>query len=388
MTLSRKRVLFASPWWHAEIVNGTLRHASEHGWHVDLQTCLSGKLPKRWDGDGIITVFGTDIGAFKRLLAQARCPAVSLNNNYPEIDIPRVCQDDTVAGQLAAGHFLERGFTSFAFYSHGASPQSTAMRLASFSEAIAQAGHTVEPILWKPTRRSSDNWLDRQQWLASKLVSLPKPLAVFALNDLAAVEVIEACMSQSLAIPRDVAVLGMLDMAIFRHCTTVALSSIRVDFDAITRTACDLLSDMMAGKPQPDHPILFPPSEIAVRQSTDTYAARSPVVAKAVRFMHENYASPIGVEQIVQASSRSRAGLFMAFQSDLGMTPGQMLSRIRVDQAKRMLRDTRVKVYAVAHDCGFGDVVNLHRAFKQATGLSPNAYRKAQREKSPRERQD
>lgn len=375
-----KRILFASPWWHADIVNGVLRHAAARGWHVDLQTCLSGHLPRRWTGHGIITQFGSDRDQFLRLLEQTGCPAVSLNNNDPDIPIPRVSTDGKLAGRLAAEHLLERGFRSFAFYAHGLMGRSRRIRYEAFDAALRAAGHRAEAVLWDERAQEYDqSWLRRQQWLADRLADLPMPLGVFAFNDQGAVEVIEACMSAGIVIPDQVAVLGMLNMDIFRHSTTVGLSSITYDFDRMTGLACDLLGRMMEGEPGPpaDQPILLPPTGIAVRQSTDTLAAHSPAVARAVRFMIDHQAEPISIDAIVAAAGGSRAALFNAFKADMSQPPGQVLARIRVERAKRLLTTTRHKVAAIAEACGFGNSVNLHRTFKQHTGQSPSDYRRA-----------
>ncbi len=374
------RVLFANPWWHAELVNSTAHHAAEHGWHLDLQTCLSGQLPERWDGDGIITALGGDLAALRRFLRRARCPAVSLNTNYPEIRIARVSQDDAVAGRMAAGHFLGRGFAFYAYYSHGSSVYTGGLRRAAFAETLAAAGHATIPLLWEEEgRRWADTWLNRERWLRRRLPRLPKPLAVFATNDQAAVEVIEACMAEGIDVPGEVAVLGMLDMVIFRESTTVPLSSIRVDFDTITRTACDLLARMMAGEPPPAEPILFPPTGVVARRSTDTLAARTPEVARAIRYLLDHYAEPIGVPEIARAAGLSKTVLYERFRADLGQSPGEALIRIRVERARRLLREGAAKVEAVAQACGFGDRVNLHRHFTKHVGMTPAAYRREAR---------
>jgi LacI family transcriptional regulator len=374
-----KRVLFANSWWHADIVNGTVKHAAEHGWHLDLQTCMSGILPKRWSGDGVITLLGGDLDELKRFLKQTRCPAVSLNANYPEIKLPRVSQDDDLAGRMAAEHFLERGFSSFAFYSHGTSPQATQRRHTEFEKTLGKAGYSVHPLLWAREKGRQDHtWLERQRWLRRRLRKLAKPLAVFALNDEAAAEVIEASLSLSLSVPDEVAVLGMLDMAVFRHSTTVPLSSIAVDFDAITRTGCDLLARMMDGEDVPTEPIWFPPLGVITRKSTDTIAARDPVVAKAIRFMRDQHAEPIGIPEISQAASVGKTSLYEHFDADIEATPGSVLARIRLDRAKRMLRETDDKIHVVAESCGFVNRINLHRQFKRHLSTSPAAYRRDQ----------
>ena len=376
-----KRVLFASRWWHHEIVNGVIRHAAQKGWHTNLHTILAGTLPQQWDGEGIITQLGVDLGHLRRLIDEAGCPAVSLNNNDPEFEIARVVPDDRAAGQMAAEHLLQRGFKHYAFYSLGQSAYSSKRRYAAFNRTLQQAGFEAEFLTCAAEQGPPEaTWQNRQRRLGHKLAVLEKPVGIFCVNDQAAVEVIESCLAESIAIPDQVAVLGMLDMDIFRHSTTVALSSVRIDYDQVTKAACDLLGRMMDGEPAPADPIRFAPVGVSVRQSTDTLAAHSPVVAAAVRFMLDHYQRDIGIDQMINATGGSRAGLFKAFKDDLGRTPGDLLTQIRLDKAKQMLEQTDEKVYTVAEECGFGTTVNLHRAFKRHIGQSPNAWRKKGRE--------
>lgn len=81
----------------------------------------------------------------------------------------------------------------------------------------------------------------------------------------------------------------------------------------------------------------------------------------------------------VRISGLSRTGLYNAFEADVGESPAAVLTRIRIDKARRMLGETSEKVHTIAETCGFGDPINLQRHFKQRLGISPAAYRKQNR---------
>ncbi|MBI1337001.1 MAG: helix-turn-helix domain-containing protein [Phycisphaera sp.] len=377
-----KRVLFAAPWWHEDLMQGIARHAAAHGWHLNLDPALSGRLPEKWNGDGILTNLGSVVTELERLIQRAGCPAVSLSLNHPHIPIPRVGIDNKIAGQLAADHFLERGFTSFAMY--GRSDQHAGnQRYKAYAEKLATFGHTVTRMPDAHTDLDDLNeWTTRHQLLCELLRQLHKPVAVFAVDDASAVEVIEACQTIGLKIPDDVGVLGMLDMPLFRHSTTIPLSSVTVDFDTQTRIACDLLDSMMDGQPHPppDKPILIPPTGIATRASTDTIAAQTPGVARAIRYMLDHYPKPIGLPDLVRASGMSQSRLYAAFHKDTSQSPVAVLTRIRLDKAKRVLVNSDKAIDNVATDCGFKDRINLYRQFKQHLGLSPGQYRQHHRD--------
>lgn len=250
-------------------------------------------------------------------------------------------------------------------------------RCDTFERVLAEVGYPVKRLVWEGTlsHRPGD-WDSRQKWLRGELRRLSKPLAVFAHNDEGAVDVIEACLAASIAVPDEVAVLGMLDMELFRESTALSLSSIHVDFDKITRIACDLLDRMMAGAPPPSAPILIPPAGVVARKSTETRAAHLPSVAKTIQYMFDHYAEPIGVAEIAHVAGVCKTLLYRDFKADIGETPKEVLLRIRMDKARQMLSETDAPIGNVAVECGFGDRVTLYRSFRRMLGCSPGAFRK------------
>ncbi|MBT3297107.1 MAG: substrate-binding domain-containing protein [Verrucomicrobia bacterium] len=337
--------------------------------------CYSGNIPHGWEGEGIITTLSGEPVEMASFLKHAGCPAVSLNPNYPQIEVPRVSVDMEAIGRMAAKHFLDRGFRSFAVYT----PHSwftTELSHTAFTHAVEAAGHAVHRLCWLQERGSTpDTWLNRQQWLCHKLNELPMPVAFFSPEADSLAEFMEACSRESISIPDEVATLGLHDSPIFRNCVTVPLSSIAVDYDIQARLCCDLLARMMTGEPAPSKDFLIPPSGIVTRRSSDTIAAQTPAVSRAIRFMLGHFAEAITVDDAVRASGMCRTRLFRAFRQDVEMTPRAVLNRIRLDKAKRMLLETDEKLRTVAEACGFGDPMNLHRHFKRSLNMSPGAYR-------------
>ena len=106
---------------------------------------------------------------------------------------------------------------------------------------------------------------------------------------------------------------------------------------------------------------------------------RDPQVTRAIQFLFGHYREPIGLADIVAATGVSKSSLYTVFQDDLGKTPIDVLTYIRLSKAKHVLRETNQKVHAIAADCGFGLVANLYHNFKQNTGMTPAAYRQQSR---------
>ena len=71
----------------------------------------------------------------------------------------------------------------------------------------------------------------------------------------------------------------------------------------------------------------------------------------------------------------SKRGLKKAFEKHLGRTPASELRRVRLDEAKRLLTETKDKIESIALDCGYSNSSNLSCAFRRDTGMSPRTYR-------------
>ena len=371
-----KRILFAGLWWQHDLMRGIARHAARHGWHLNLQMLASGQLPRQWSGDGIITTLDGDPAIVRNFFKKTKCPTVSLSLNYPDIQIPRIGIDNDRVAKIVAEHFLERGFRHFAYYHREKSYAST-LRLASFKHAMSKHGCKVTNLFTdKNATVKREDWAERQAWLQKRLLHLPKPLAVFAHDDSSGIEIIEACQQAAIQVPKEVAVLGMLNIDLFRESTQIPLSSVTVDFDAYSAKVCDLLADMLEGHPAPASPLLFPPSGIAVRSSSDVIAAHTEAGAEAIRFMQAHFAEPIQIMDVALAVGMSHTKFYQVFQDDIGHAPNAVLTDIRLNHAKRLLVETALPLEAIADECGFGDRVNLHRNFRRHLNTTPNVYRK------------
>ena len=92
-----------------------------------------------------------------------------------------------------------------------------------------------------------------------------------------------------------------------------------------------------------------------------------------------HYREQINLADIAAATGLSKSCLYEAFHKDLGRTPLDVLTFIRLNKAKQMLRETDRKVHVIADDCGFGLVGNFYHHFKQSSDVTPIAYRKQSR---------
>ena len=63
------------------------------------------------------------------------------------------------------------------------------------------------------------------------------------------------------------------------------------------------------------------------------------------------------------------------FAAEVGTSPAQYISAVRVEAARRALETTSDTVDAIADRCGFGTAETMRRTFSRRLGVSPDQYR-------------
>jgi AraC family transcriptional regulator len=98
-------------------------------------------------------------------------------------------------------------------------------------------------------------------------------------------------------------------------------------------------------------------------------------VGEVKRQLRESYAERVSLEALGARVGIHPASLSRGFRLDEGVTVGEYLSRIRVQQACRQMADTGASLAEVAASCGFADQSHLTRVFKSLTGAAPGVFR-------------
>jgi len=349
------------------------RYARQAGWHLNIDGVYSDDLLWGWGGDGCIAVMkGERIVRFAESL---KIPVVGVTYERPDV-FTRIHEDDEAIGALAAKYFLDLGFKHFAIY-RMAEIDVGQIRERSFVTAIEKAGGKVTSLFWQPPAKPSrHSWAARNNWLARKLKALPKPAAVFCIDDRRAVTVIEACQDSGIRVPDEIAVLGVGCLEIASACCGVSLSSIRVDFEKLGFQAAELLDHVLDGKKTPENTVLLPPDGIEERRSTYTLAVDDSAARKAIRFMLDNFTAPIGIPQILDACGITRRQLTYVTERELGVTPARLLEDMRIKKACELLETTNHPVKRVAYECGLGNALRLQRIFRKRFQTPPTEWRK------------
>jgi AraC-like DNA-binding protein len=96
-------------------------------------------------------------------------------------------------------------------------------------------------------------------------------------------------------------------------------------------------------------------------------------VIRAKEFLIENYRRVITLDTLAKIVNLSPYYLLRTFRSNVGITPHDFLTQIRVERAKRLLRLGN-SISDVAADTGFVDQAHLTRRFREIMGVTPGRY--------------
>lgn len=110
--------------------------------------------------------------------------------------------------------------------------------------------------------------------------------------------------------------------------------------------------------------------------SVGRLTATHPKVAAAIRVMEKNIAAPLTIPTIAKTVHISARTLELQFKSALGLTPQAYDLDLRLNAARRLLRQSAINVATVADVCGFTSASSLARAFRRRFKQSPTDVRR------------
>jgi len=96
---------------------------------------------------------------------------------------------------------------------------------------------------------------------------------------------------------------------------------------------------------------------------------------KAVNYIREKYDMSISVEEIAAHVEVSKYHFIRMFKRILGVTPYQYILFFRINEAKRLLRNTNYTASRISGMVGFSDECNFNTTFKRITGMTPILYK-------------
>lgn len=366
-------LLESSQVWSRGILRGFARVAHEQGWtllrycpNVDLQWVANELSP-----DAL--VLGPSCAdSLPGRMRQSVC--VSVNFDRSEAGIASTCVNEEKVAQLAAAHFVGRGFRRLTVFRFDDSAFG-AQRERHFRQAAERAGARVEPGWWvEGTARSCSE--EPAAGIRSWLQALGTPCGVFACSDAWASIVARYAALGGLRIPDDLALLGVDNETFECEIMSPPLSSVAVPWRSLGEGAARLVQRGLRGEPIAGTRELVDPTEVIARRSSDTFAIEDPLVARAVTWIYQHAEVPVTVPMVARAVDASRQQLQRHFRGSLGRTVMQEVRHAHVELARKLLSTSTLPMAEVATRSGFAGASQLSVAFRREVGVPPGVYRR------------
>lgn len=335
------------------------------------------KWAKKWEADAIIAQFDDDDEV--ELFRQNGIVALAQDFKSRFSVIPNITSRYELTGQMAADFFLQKGFRNFAFYGYKDVVWSEE-RCMGFRDRVTEKGFGNS--FFEYQKQPLENlWYYESEPLADWIKSLPHPVALMACDDTQGNRIMEVCRVLGIHIPEEISVLGVDNDEIICSLSEPPLSSVSLNIAKGGYEAARLIDKLMQDKESAYEDVIIQPVTIVNRLSTDIYATDNPAILAALRYIHQNLANKINVEDIVKQVPLSRRLLEVRFRQVTGQSIYQYVSDLRMERFSQLLLAGNEPIADLAMQVGLSDFKNLSRQFKSWKGCTPIEFRKQNRVK-------
>ena len=118
----------------------------------------------------------------------------------------------------------------------------------------------------------------------------------------------------------------------------------------------------------------------ALQEEVSLKAPRDQVVERALRFMDENFHRPeLQLKEVAEAAHVSPSHLAHLLRTHVGASYVKYMTLLRMEEGKRLLAETDLKVAVIAGRAGYDDPAYFYRVFRREVGVTPAQYRRRAR---------
>ena len=103
--------------------------------------------------------------------------------------------------------------------------------------------------------------------------------------------------------------------------------------------------------------------------------ATDATMAEVLLYCRDHLAQPVDFRRLARSMGVSYSLLRQRMRHITGMAPGRYLSRLRCDEARRLLWETDLPIAEIGERVGMVDPYGFSRSFKRVVGISPARFR-------------
>jgi len=95
------------------------------------------------------------------------------------------------------------------------------------------------------------------------------------------------------------------------------------------------------------------------------------------QYIEDHLEEPILISDLARCAFLSTSYFCRVFKADTGESPHAFVMRVKIDRAQTLMLRTTLAMSQIALACGLADQSHLCRCFRQLTGTTPAAWRRA-----------
>ena len=365
-------------------MKGLYAAAHEQGWRIQpvdvyYERLLPKKMMEFWNACGAIVEGGVlENGRFPpRTFERLGVPTVYCDVDFSKVG-PRtfaVCHDSARTVRAAMDELLALDYPAYGYVGYRVRFDWSEVRRTVFTTVVEKRGKShfaFDPSSIGSGLSAESCFAGLKDWLRS----LPRPCGILAANDEMGEWVIAAANALKLAIPEDIAVVGIDNDEALCECTRPPLASISPDFEESGRLAIRLLARRIRCPRMKPVVVSFGNAPFVRRASARVLERRDYSVTKAVEYIRLHATEGIGVDDVVVVMNTGRRTAEERFRRSAGKSIMDEIEDVRLDAAKRLLSDPQVRLDELHERCGYAGDCVFRRFFKRRTGFTPGEWRK------------
>lgn len=220
--------------------------------------------------DGLIWFAPHNKGKLQTVLHQGRVPIVVITPEPVWWDVDSVCVNDAGGAFEATTHLIQLGHRSIGYIAEPDDPTGSQERLKGYKAALREHDLAIdESLIVRGTFREGSG-----ARAVEMLMDRPEPpTAIFAANDLMAIEALARLRSKGYRVPEDVAVVGFDDVKI-ASIGGIDLTTVSQPKQEIGQEAVRLLINRLSGRPRATRQVTFSPY-LVIRKTCGQYLRSS-----------------------------------------------------------------------------------------------------------------
>jgi two-component system, response regulator YesN len=100
------------------------------------------------------------------------------------------------------------------------------------------------------------------------------------------------------------------------------------------------------------------------------------LMLKAAEYIKKNYYRDLTIDELSEYVKKSPNYFSHLFKKEFGLSFSEYLNRLRVNEAKNLIKNSSMLAYEIAEKVGFQDYKYFVQVFKKVEGYSPSEFRK------------